>query len=104
MKEEDETAICAREDCEQSYYKAVHNQKYCSPECCRVVTNRRLIDQYHARKSKGKKGKERICNRKDCTTILSSYNSENICESCKTKRLHKRLERWGWNVGDDFEI
>lgn len=77
------------------YVKSVHNQKYCSPECCRIATNARLIQQYHDRKAQ-KSGGKRVCKRKDCNTILSMYNTDDICGACQEKRLDKRLKRWGW--------
>ena len=92
---------CARPECGKSFLKSVHNQKYCEPECCRLATNKRLIEQYHERKDIMRGGKNgRVCSRKACDTILSRYNTETICESCKLKRFRKRLERWGWDTSD----
>lgn len=91
-------ALCAREECATSFTKSVHNQIYCSPECCKIVTNKRLVEQYHERKNTS--GKGRVCNRKDCSTILSRYNKELICELCKFKRFRRRLDRWGWDTSD----
>lgn len=93
----DEYTICAREECEAPFLKAVHNQLYCGPECTRIATNERLIRQYHEKKARKQKGK-RICSRKGCDTILSQYNKEPICETCKTARFLKRLKSWGWDT------
>lgn len=98
MTQDDEYAICAREDCDSSFLKATHNQKYCSPECCRVVTNERLIKQYHAKKKSLKSNSKRVCSRKNCETILSKYNKEDICELHKIERFKKRLQKWGWDI------
>ena len=96
---DEEKYTCARSECQNTYIKAVHNQIYCSPECCKIATNQRLLARYHENKRKIKNGK-RICIKKDCDTLLSQYNKENICENCKLKRLRNRLKRWGWNVSD----
>lgn len=93
----EDNSICSRDECQEIFIKAVHNQKYCSPECCRLATNQRLMEQYHEKKSI-RNGNQRVCSKKDCDTILSKYNKENICESCKIKRFMRRLERWGWDV------
>ena len=38
--------ICASEDCENTFEKSTHNQKYCSDECCRIATNKKIRDKY----------------------------------------------------------
>lgn len=98
---QDEYSTCDREECDMGFLKAVHNQKYCSPECCRLATNQRLVEQYHAKRKARSGESKRVCNRKDCDTILSKYNKESICEHCKTKRFVKRLQKWGWEVTEE---
>ena len=59
-----------------------HNQKYCSPQCCRVATNKRIMDKYYAKKSR-LSGETRLC---ECGSKLSMYSPENICTLCQNKK------------------
>lgn len=78
-----ETIICAREDCEIEAVKTTHNQKYCSPICCRIATNARIMANYHEERAIAR-GKKRTC--KKCgVEPLSRYNKNNYCASCETK-------------------
>ena len=98
----DET-VCSNEECENKFIPKTYNAIFCSKECRRIVTNKKLLEKYY--KNKNNKFKKRICKTKTCTTILSSYNKEDICESCKTERYIKRLVSWGWSedrVRDEF--
>jgi len=90
-----EKRICKNTKCSKKFVAKVYNSVYCSPECRRVVTNSKLLAAYHNKKKN--KNKKRICSVKKCTTILSSYNKENICELHKQKRFVKRLVGWGWD-------
>ena len=87
--------VCANPECNAGFLPLVHNAIYCSPECRRIMTNKKVLSKYYEKKE-AKNGK-RVCANKICDTILSRYNKENICESCKTKRLIKRLGGWGWD-------
>lgn len=80
---------CAREECEVEFHKATHNQKYCSNECCRIETNRKIMQKYHERAAI-KRGKPRSC--KDCGTKLSRYNTANICGGCQTTKRQKDID------------
>lgn len=91
----EEERICANEDCKQKFIAKVYNTIYCSPECRKIVTNKKLLDNYYRKKSN--KTRKRTCITKDCSTILSQYNSEDICEMCKTERYIQRLVGWGWD-------
>lgn len=91
----EEKRTCANEDCLMPFVAKVYNTIYCSAECRKIVTNKKLLEKYHERKIN--KTKKRICKNKDCNTVLSSYNREDICESCKQKRFKKRLISWGWD-------
>lgn len=77
----------------------VHNAIYCSIECRRIVTNQKVLDKYYEKKDKKNKPK-RICKARNCKTILSQYNSEDICEAHQVIRLKDRLESWGWDRND----
>lgn len=81
---------CARTECGKEFHKTTHNQKYCTNECCRIETNRKIMEKYHERAAI-KRGKKREC--KSCGTSLSRYNEGKICGSCE---ISKRNE----NVGE----
>lgn len=75
--------VCAREECHVAYEPKTHNQKYCCSECCRVETNRRIMEKYYAKRDQ-RLGKARYCD--DCkVTKLSRYNDSHICGSCSLK-------------------
>lgn len=81
---------CARLECSAAFSKTTHNQKYCTNECCRIETNRKIMEKYHERAAI-KKGKKRSC--RSCGSSLSRYNEGKECGSCETR---KRSE----NVGE----
>lgn len=87
--------FCANEDCLVSFIPKTYNGIYCSAECRKIVTNRKLLEKYYTNKENKKR--KRTCITKDCTTILSRYNKEKICERCKTERYIARLVSWGWD-------
>jgi rubrerythrin len=72
--------VCADETCENVFSPNKHNQIYCSAECCRVATNRRLLDKYYEKKAR-LQGKVRTC--KSCGQKLSRYNSQKVCSICQ---------------------
>lgn len=74
---------CARKDCEVEFEPATHNQKYCCAECCRVATNRRIMEKYYDRRDQ-RQGKARYCIK--CDSKLSRYNDDKICSSCDLKQ------------------
>lgn len=80
-------AVCDREGCDVSYIKKTHNQRYCSDECCRLATNKRIMEKYYARRDQ-LQGKPRYC--KMCgITKLSRYNDGEICAACQTKKFEE---------------
>lgn len=91
----EEERKCANTECEQTFVAKVYNTIYCSPECRKKVTNQKLLDNYHRKKEN--RNKKRVCKTKDCNTILSRYNEEDICEMCKHERYIQRLIGWGWD-------
>jgi hypothetical protein len=93
-----EEIICANQDCNNSFIPKTYNSIFCSPECRRVATNKKLLEKYYENKSN--KNKKRTCKTANCATILSRYNKEDICESCKRERYVKRLVSWGWSESD----
>lgn len=91
----EEERICANEECQKTFIAKVYNTIYCSKECRKTVTNKKLLENYY--RAKENKNKKRKCKTSNCTTILSKYNKEDICEQCKNERYIKRLVSWGWD-------
>lgn len=76
----EEMIVCARPGCGVMAEKKTHNQKYCSSDCCRVETNRKIMEKYH-HKAAIRRGEKRVCS--TCrTTVLSKYNELNECAGC----------------------
>lgn len=57
------------------------NQKYCTPACCRLATNKKIMERYYESK-KRRSGVKRFCT---CGQLLSRYNDSNQCYTCLTK-------------------
>ena len=74
--------ICANKDCSKEFDAKTHNQKYCSDECCRVATNRRIMEKYYEKKAI-RNGARRGC--KKCGAQLSRYKESVLCASCNKK-------------------
>lgn len=72
--------ICSNKECRIEFDAKTHNQKYCSDECCRVATNKRIMEKYYEKKAI-KNGALRICSM--CKSQLSRYNQSDICASCE---------------------
>lgn len=76
--------LCANPTCMRSFIPSRHNQKYCGKECCKIVTNAKIMEQYYEEKDR-KAGKPRTC--AICQTArLSRYNSGNTCSACVAKK------------------
>lgn len=91
----EEKRTCENEECKKDFIAKVYNAIYCGAECRKIVTNKKLLQAYHTKKENKKK--KRSCKTKNCNTILSTYNKEDICEACKEERYIKRLVGWGWD-------
>lgn len=89
--EVDSIKNCANPDCSVEFNPTRHNQKYCSKDCCKLVTNAKIMQQYYEKKDR-KAGKKRLC--KKCkATALSRYNEGNVCQSCvQAERTASRNE------------
>lgn len=72
--------ICNNKECAKDFDAKTHNQKYCCDECCRVATNRRIMEKYYEKKAI-KNGAFRGC--KSCGSKLSRYNKSEICAVCE---------------------
>lgn len=76
--------LCANPKCMVGFVPARHNQKYCSKDCCKVVTNSKIMQQYYEEKDR-KSGKPRTC--KLCKeSRLSRYNAGTVCAACSAKQ------------------
>ena len=74
--------ICSNKECSKDFDAKTHNQKYCSDECCRIATNRRIMEKYYEKKAI-RNGAFRACSK--CKTRLSRYNQSNMCAACEKK-------------------
>ena len=54
------------------------NQKYCTPVCCKLATNKKIMEKYYERK-KRLSGEIRHC---ECGQLLSRYNANTQCHPC----------------------
>ena len=72
--------ICANSECKKDFNPKTHNQKYCTDECCRIATNRRIMEKYYEKKAI-RKGSKRPCIK--CKAQLSRYNASSMCSSCE---------------------
>lgn len=64
--------------CGVEFEKNTHNQKYCSAECCRLATNKRIMERYYEKKG-NRGGRQRTCRKRGCDTKLSRYNDNYYC-------------------------
>lgn len=79
----DELVECAGRDCKEMFRKRASNQLYHNSECCRIETNRKIMEKYYATKDR-KAGKPRLCSQ--CgKTKLSRYNEFDVCNACMLK-------------------
>jgi hypothetical protein len=75
--------ICSNKECAKEFEPKTHNQKYCTDECCRIATNRRIMEKYYEKKAI-RNGAYRQC--KKCKAKLSRYNQSNICAVCEKNK------------------
>lgn len=78
--------ICANPDCSKNFEQKTHNQKYCSDDCCRINTNKKIMQKYYEKKAI-RNGAVRLC--KICKSKLSRYNLDNVCSKCVKSNNHK---------------
>lgn len=71
---------CANNECSKEFDSKTHNQKYCSDDCCRIATNKKIMEKYYEKKAI-RSGAKREC--KKCSSSLSRYNQSNICSKCE---------------------
>lgn len=81
------TKPCA--ECKEEFEFKTHNQKYCSNHCCRIATNKRIMQKYYEKKER-LSGKERRC--VGCNAVLSKYNDSEICAKCSAENVRLRTK------------
>lgn len=72
--------ICANKECGIDFEPKTHNQKYHSDECCRIATNKKIMEKYYEKKAI-RSGSKRLCIK--CNSRLSRYNDQKICSRCE---------------------
>lgn len=77
--------VCA--NCGLDFFSNKKNQKYCTPACCRLATNKKIMTKYYENK-KRLSGHKRYC---DCGQLLSRYNENDKCFVCANNE--KELDR-----------
>jgi uncharacterized paraquat-inducible protein A len=82
--------ICANKECGIDFEPKTHNQKYHSDECCRVATNKKIMEKYYEKKAI-RQGAKREC--KKCKSNLSRYNQNNICIKCEKNNNTKHRNK-----------
>lgn len=68
-------------NCTSPFESNKKNQKYCTPACCRLATNKKIMEKYYENK-KRLSGYKRYC---DCGQLLSRYNENSQCYECIQK-------------------
>jgi len=82
--------ICANKECGIDFEPKTHNQKYHSDECCRVATNKKIMEKYYEKKAI-RSGSKRLCQK--CNSQLSRYNDQKICSKCEKNSLIKNRSK-----------
>jgi len=72
--------LCAYKECNKSFERKTHNQKYCDAECCRKATNERIMERYYEKRDTRAGTKKKSC--LTCNRVLSRYNETNHCSNC----------------------
>ena len=75
--------ICSNKECAIDFEPKTHNQKYCTDECCRVATNKRIMERYYEKKGIRNGSIVRQCAK--CKSKLSVYHNDKICSPCQKK-------------------
>jgi hypothetical protein len=86
--------ICGNKECAKDFEAKTHNQKYCSDECCRIATNRRIMEKYYEKKAI-RNGAVRSC--KKCKIQLSRYNQKEVCSICE-KNIGSANKKSLWGI------
>lgn len=76
-------------ECGNEFEFRTHNQKYCSNQCCRVATNKRIMEKYYE-KRKRLTGQLITC---ECGAPLSKYGDGALCVMCDIKHIKARTDK-----------
>jgi len=74
-------------NCNIDFESNKKNQKYCTPSCCRLATNKKIMEKYYENK-KRLSGHKRYCS---CGQLLSRYNENVLCFVCFEKEQEKQV-------------
>ena len=74
-------------ECQQDFEFKTHNQKYCSNQCCRIATNKRIMQKYYEKRER-LSGKERLCK---CGAPLSKYTPGDTCSLCELRDNKEKI-------------
>lgn len=92
--------VCANEDCNNTYVQTAHNKIYCSDECCKKATNKKIMEKYYAKKHR-RSGALIECDR--CSAALSRYSDDHLCAACRSEvtrgsavALQKKMRNVKW--------
>lgn len=83
-------------ECGNPFTFKTHNQKYCSEECRRLSTNKKIMAKYYLTKQR-LAGTIRLCI--ICKSNLSRYNAETTCTMCQQEQKSNKTK----NVIGDIE-
>lgn len=75
-------------NCSAPFDSNKKNQKYCTPACCRLATNKKIMNKYYENKRR-LSGEKRHC---DCGQLLSRYNENVKCFPCVEKDKNNSRE------------
>jgi hypothetical protein len=90
--------ICANKECAIEFEPKTHNQKYCKDECCRIATNKRIMEKYYEKKAIRNGSIVRLCEK--CNAKLSVYHNDKVCSPCQKKINEADRERLLKNIND----
>jgi hypothetical protein len=78
--------ICGNKDCAIEFEPKTHNQKYHNDECCRIATNKKIMEKYYEKKAI-RSGAIREC--RYCKARLSRYNQSTVCSKCEKNNVSR---------------
>ena len=76
--------VCKNQECLKEFRPGAHNQIYCSSECCKIVTDKKIMERYYEKKALG--AAKRVCKTYGCAIVLSRYNKTKICNKCRQQK------------------
>lgn len=83
-------------NCGKKFESNKKNQKYCTPSCCRIATNKKIMDRYYEKKAR-LSGQKRYCS---CGQLLSRYNDSELCFVCIEKEKESNNSKISEVIGN----